>query len=130
MKPTPKTANRRALNRRAFLTGAGTVAIGLPFLETLASRTAHAQTANPRRFAVFFECNGVNMERFFPVTPYGALTSASFTGTALESLSGYANKLLIPRGMHTVPKGFNFDGQTPDNPIIVATAVYIASDPD
>lgn len=102
------------LSRRFFLRGLGGLTVGLPFLETLVGRTAHAQgMPGPRRFVVFFECNGVNMERFFPVTPYGALTPASFAGTSLASLSGYAGKLLIPRGIHKVPKGFNFDGQTP-----------------
>ncbi len=64
------------LSRRSFLRGLGGLTIGLPFLETLAPRTAHAQVTSPKRFVVFFECNGVNMERFFPVTPYGALTAA------------------------------------------------------
>lgn len=102
------------LSRRFFLRGLGGLTIGLPFLETLAGRNAHAQTAaSPRRLVVFFECNGVNMEKFFPVTPYGALTPASFTGTSLAPIASYASKLLIPRGIHKVPKGFNFDGQTP-----------------
>ena len=39
--------NRRHLNRRAFLTGAGTVAVGLPFLESLPSRSAWAADATP-----------------------------------------------------------------------------------
>lgn len=102
------------LSRRFFLRGVGGLTLGLPFLETLAGRHAHAQAAqSPRRFVVFFECNGVNMDKWFPTTPYGALSAASFTGTALEPLAGYASKLLIPRGIHKVPKGFNFDGQTP-----------------
>jgi hypothetical protein len=101
------------LSRRFFLRGASGVLLGLPFLESLASKTARAQTMNPRRFVVFFECNGVNMDRFFPATPYGALTPASFTNTSLAPLAGLENKLLIPRGIHKVPKGFNFDGQTP-----------------
>lgn len=103
----------KRLSRRFFLRGLGGLTIGLPFLETLAPRNAHAQTASPRRFVVFFECNGVNMEKFFPVTPYGALTAGSFTGTSLAPVASYANKLLIPRGIHKVPKGFNFDNQTP-----------------
>ncbi|MFT3713528.1 MAG: DUF1552 domain-containing protein [Archangium sp.] len=101
------------LSRRFFLRGLGGFTLGLPFLETLAGRKAHAQTMNPRRFVVFFECNGVNMEKFFPATGYGALTGASFTGTSLAPLAGLENKLLIPRGIMKVPKGFNFDGQTP-----------------
>lgn len=101
------------LSRRFFLRGLGGMTLSLPFLESLAGRKAHAQGMNPRRFVVFFECNGVNMEKFFPVTPYGALTSGSFTGTSLAPLAGLESKLLIPRGIMKVPKGFNFDGQTP-----------------
>ena len=33
-----------------------------------------------KRFVVFFECNGVNMQRVFPATPFGALTDASYAG--------------------------------------------------
>ena len=102
------------LSRRFFLRGLSGITLGLPFLETLVGRNAHAQgMTSPKRFVVFFECNGVNMEKFFPVTPYGALSAASFTGTSLAALAPYASKLLIPRGIHKVPKGFNFDGQTP-----------------
>ncbi len=38
----------------------------------LATRARAAPAAAPKRFVAFFECNGVNMSRFFPATPYGA----------------------------------------------------------
>lgn len=103
------------LSRRFFLRGLGGITVGLPVLESLLPRAARAQTAmqQPQRFVAFLECNGVNMSKFFPATPYGPLTSASFTGTALAPLAGLESKLLIPRGIHKVPKGFNFGGQTP-----------------
>ena len=48
--------------RRAFLRGAGGITLGLPFLEALAPRKAAAQTATtPKRLAIFFNHNGVNM---------------------------------------------------------------------
>jgi len=98
------------MNRRNFLRGVGGVVVGLPFLETFARRTANAQAAAPvKRFVVFFECNGVNMQKFFPATPFGPLTAASFTGRALEPLAPYANRMLIPRGMHMSPMGFGQD---------------------
>jgi hypothetical protein len=102
-------------NRRFFLRGVGGLCVGLPLLESLLPKAARAQAAAApaRRFVAFLECNGVNMSKFFPVTPYGALTSGSFTGTALAPLAGLESKLLIPRGIHKVPKGFNFGGQTP-----------------
>ena len=40
-------ARRNAINRRAFLRGAGTVAIGLPFLEGLPERSAWAASSPP-----------------------------------------------------------------------------------
>ena len=49
------------------------------------------------------------MEKWLPTTAYGALTAASFTGTGLEPLSGYAEKIFIPRGIHLVPRGFGRD---------------------
>src|SRR5262245_39037462 len=98
------------MRRRNFLRGLGGVTIGLPFLETLAPRKAAAQTATtPKRLAVFFNCNGVDMTRWFPTSAYGALTPASFMGTGLEPIASYASKILLPRGLHQVPRGFNRD---------------------
>jgi hypothetical protein len=98
--------------RRRFLRGAGGVAVGLPFLEGLASKRAWA--APPKRLAIFFECNGVLMEKFFPAA-YGALTPASLAGTSLEPLKDHASKLLIPRGIHMVPRGFGRDPGSGDD---------------
>ena len=41
-RPTPGARKPFSINRRAFLRGAGTVAIGLPFLEGLPERSAWA----------------------------------------------------------------------------------------
>ena len=49
------------------------------------------------------------MPNWFPTTAYGALTSASFTGTGLEPIASYAPKILLPRGLHQVPRGFGRD---------------------
>ncbi|HEX2657355.1 MAG TPA: DUF1552 domain-containing protein, partial [Polyangia bacterium] len=93
-----------------FLRGLGGVTVGLPFLETFAPRKAAAQDATtPKRLVIFFNSNGVNMEKWFPTTPYGALSSASLTGTGLEPLSSYASRILLPRGIHQVPRGFMRD---------------------
>jgi hypothetical protein len=98
------------LRRRNFLRGLGGISIGLPFLETFAPRKAAAQAATtPKRLAVFFNCNGVDMSRWFPTTAYGALTPASFMGTGLEPIASYAPKILLPRGLHQVPRGFGRD---------------------
>jgi hypothetical protein len=96
------------MHRRRFLRGLGGIAVALPFLETFELRKARAADP-PKRLAIFFCCNGVNMEKFWPTTAYGPLTAASFTGTGLAPIASYAAKLLIPRGVHLVPRGFGRD---------------------
>jgi hypothetical protein len=96
------------INRRKFLRGAAGIAVALPFLESFAPKKARA-AASPKRLGVFFNHNGVLMDKWFPTTGYGALTAASFAGTGLEPLSDYAAKLLIPRGIHLVPRGYGRD---------------------
>ena len=96
------------LRRRHFLRGLAGIGVALPFLESFAPRRVRAADA-PKRLAVFFCCNGVNMEKFWPATPYGPLTAASLMGTGLEPLADYAPKLLVPRGIHLVPRGFGRD---------------------
>jgi hypothetical protein len=104
------------VSRRRFLRGFGGVVLGLPFLETLAPRSALAQeVAVPKRFGVFFACNGVNLDRWFPTTGFGELTAASLAGTANEPLDSLRNKLLFPRGVHMSPRGFNRDNGGADD---------------
>lgn len=55
MKRTTKIPSRSsdgALSRRLFLRGLGGAALALPFLESLAPRSARAQTSGPKRFIV------------------------------------------------------------------------------
>jgi len=99
------------MRRRRFLRGAAGVAVGLPFLETFAPRKLGAQQAAAiKRFGVFFCCNGVNMDRWFPEGDFGALTDAHLTGTANEALVPFLDRLLFPRGVHMSPRGFGRDG--------------------
>jgi hypothetical protein len=104
------TLVNRALPRRRFLRGLGGVMVGLPFLEALAPRNVGAQGTVIKRFGVFFACNGVNMERWFPTGAYGAMTDAHLSGTANEALLPLRQKLLFPRGVHMSPRGFDRDG--------------------
>lgn len=105
------------MNRRKFLRGVCGATLCLPFLESLvSSRDAAAGPGDPaRRLIVFFMCNGVNMDMFFPATSYGALTDASFAGRGIEPLMPFRQKLLIPRGMHMVPRGFGWDPTAGDD---------------
>jgi hypothetical protein len=103
--------------RRRFLRGLGGALVGVPFLEGLLLRGVRAEEPRPiKRFATFFQCNGVNMERFWPSTPYGALSDASFAqGATLEALAPFREHLLIPRGIHMAPRGFGIDASGGDD---------------
>lgn len=104
------------LTRRFFLRSAGTVAVGLPFLESLHTRPLQAQeTATVKRFACFFNCNGVQMDRFFPSSAYGPLTASSFSGCTTAALAPFASRICWPRGIHMVPRGYGLDGGPGDD---------------
>jgi hypothetical protein len=93
---------RRAINRRAFLTGAGTVAIGLPFLEGLPSRSAWAADSAPVFTMFVVAQNGVVGKNFFP-SATGALTTAGLAGAtdiATSVLSPHAANLLFLKGIN------------------------------
>lgn len=88
---------RKQINRRAFLRGAGGVAIGLPFLEGLPSRSAWAQDAPPVFTFFIVGANGVVGNRFWPED--GALTASSMAGTTVEPMAAYADRLLFVHGL-------------------------------
>jgi hypothetical protein len=92
-----RTMKRRGINRRAFLTGAGGVAIGLPFLEGLPTRSAWAQDSPPVFTLFVVGQNGVVNKNFFP-SATGALTEASLSGAgdvATSVLAPHAANLLF-----------------------------------
>ena len=104
------------MNRRWFLKGALGVTLGLPFLESIRPREVSAAPNEKARLIVFFCCNGVNMDRWWPNVGYGPLAPASFTpDRGLYPLAAYANKLLLPRGMHMSPRGFGWDASAGDD---------------
>jgi len=90
---------RKAINRRAFLYGAGTIAIGLPFLEGLPERSAWAADAQP--IFTFFLCAacGVEPKRFWPGST-GALSGLLASGKAVDALADQAKNLLIVKGIN------------------------------
>lgn len=102
-------AKRSRVSRRAFLRGAGTIGVALPFLEGLPERSAWAQTENPVFGLFICTANGVvqqwgsEPERFWP-TELGPLTKSSMEAFASERCTGiladYADKLLIVRGVN------------------------------
>jgi hypothetical protein len=90
------------LNRRAFLRGAGAVAIGLPFLEGLPLRSAWAAD-NPPVFSLFIVAAcGVVGNKFFP-SATGPLTQSSLaamTDKATSVLAPHAPNLLFMKGVN------------------------------
>jgi hypothetical protein len=89
---------RKVVNRRAFLYGAGAVAIALPFLEGLPERSAWAADQAP--IFTFFLCAacGVEPKRFWPTSP-GALSGLLASGKAVDALAEHAKHLLIVKGV-------------------------------
>jgi uncharacterized protein DUF1552 len=94
------------VNRRNFLKGAGTVAIGLPFLESLPERSAWA-ASSPPVFSFFIVAqngvvfNGASKQTFFPPAT-GALSTATLTGDSIATaaLSAHAPNLLFIKGIN------------------------------
>lgn len=116
MRSKSETATGRVLrlNRRNFLRGVGTVAVGLPFLEGLPERSAWAAGAAPV-FSFFIVAeNGVvfssatSKNTFFP-SALGALTTPGLTAlgdgtvasvTATSALAAHAPNLLFIKGIN------------------------------
>jgi len=110
------SVSRRTINRRAFLTGAGTVAIGLPFLEGLPSRSAWAADSAPVFTFFIVAQNGVVGKNFFPGAT-GSLTSAGLSGAtdiATSVLAPHAANLLFLKGLN-YPKGVQSCGHAEGN---------------
>jgi len=101
-------AKRSRINRRAFLRGAGTVAIGLPFLEGLPERSAWAQNENPIFSFFIVSAHGVVHDRFWPEE--GAVTQESLAASsnATAALANHAANL-------TFLQGVNFPMRSPTN---------------
>jgi hypothetical protein len=99
---------RPRVKRRAFLRAAGTMGVGLPFLEGLPERSAFAQSENPVfGFFIVTSCgvvqqSGGDPERFWP-TEAGPLTTESMNAFAAERCTGllaeHASRLLIVKGI-------------------------------
>ena len=106
------TFGRQPFTRRLFLTGTAGVTLGLPFLETFASKMARAAGPEDPGFLVFMrQGNGCSQallysdpaepEMFWPRN-LGALTTASMladSDRATSELSAHADKLLMVRGV-------------------------------
>lgn len=80
-------------------------ALAAPFLGSL-QRTGHAQSSEkPRRLVIFHTSAGCLTNRWFPKVEHGAIEAGSLSGTTLEPLAPFAEKLLFPRGLAMFPRG-------------------------
>ncbi len=103
------------LRRRALLIGAGGVAVGLPFLESVWSREARADDDDdaliPPYVIWFRKAAGVQQklgsepERFWP-RQFGDLTAESTEGRAIEELSPYFDRLLALKNINIYEWGY------------------------
>lgn len=98
------------LSRRLVLKGVGGAVLGLPLLEGLLPRTAHAADSGALPYAIFFrQANGVaaaqttelgsEPERFWP-RALGALTAESMAGRAVGVLTDHRARLLLVRNVN------------------------------
>ncbi|RYZ01175.1 MAG: DUF1552 domain-containing protein [Myxococcales bacterium] len=95
------------MKRRAFLTGAGSVAIGLPFLESLQDRSAWAADGTPVFTLFIVAQNGVVNKNFFP-SATGALSATSLAANpdiATSVLAPHAANLLFLKGINYANPG-------------------------
>ena len=92
------------LHRRTFLRGLAGATVGLPLLESIKVGPLQAQEGAPTTRFLSFHCSsGVNTSKFWP--NIGKLDQSSFTGRGTEALAPFADRVLIPRGVHGYPVG-------------------------
>src|SRR6188768_1545629 len=93
---------RPGVNRRAFLYGAGTLAIGLPFLEGLPERSAWAADAPPIFSLFIVAACGVVGKRFFPdaTGPLSVDSLGALTDKATSVLAPHADHLLFVKNIN------------------------------
>lgn len=98
-------SKRHVVNRRAFLYGAGGIAIGLPYLEGMQERSAWATGQEPVFTFFLCGCCGVEPKRFWPAST-GALSSVLGSGDkAVDELKDHASNLLIIKGLNFIAGG-------------------------
>jgi hypothetical protein len=105
----PNPSGRSHINRRAFLRGAGGVAIALPFLEGYLERSAFGALPTTPVFAFFIctangvvQAGGSDPERFWP-TALGAVNTAGLaaaTDRCTSILAEHASRLLFVKGIN------------------------------
>jgi Protein of unknown function (DUF1552) len=76
--------------------------LALPWLPSLAG----AQSAAPKRVAVLWQNDGINVDGFWPTTNFGPLTDASFSGlSGIAAMKDFKDKITVVRGLNLTPTG-------------------------
>jgi hypothetical protein len=92
--------NKFRLHRRAVLKGAGSIAIGLPWLEIMGhGRKAHAQTTTfpAKRFVTVYQPGGTVRNKYTPLS--GSSDTALVLSPILSPLEPVKSKLLVVDGL-------------------------------
>ncbi len=91
----------RSLSRRALLRSGATIGIGLPFLDIMRSRQAHAAEL-PKRLFIMVGQNGVVPSTFFP----SGGDEKNFTlGASMKPLEAHKSNLIILDGIRHMQRG-------------------------
>jgi len=95
--------NLRVTSRRTFLRGAGGIAIALPWLESIATRRAHAGgTAGNAGYLQFIHPQGTLVDRWAP-----AAGNALVLSQMLQPLAGLEPELVVVSGVANTTSGLN-----------------------
>lgn len=116
-------AKIKALSRRSFLRGMGTVAVALPFLEAmLPVGHSHAHGGAPLRYASVFTPNGYTMGEFTP-----AQQGANYDlPPVLAGITSVRDEVSVLSGLAAVSNGVGAHAQTTGS-AFTGTAVGLAS---
>ena len=107
--PAPNPNGRSTINRRAFLRGAGGVAVALPFLEGYLERSAFGALPTNPVFGFFIctangvvQAGGSDPEKFWPMAlgPIDTPTLAAATDRCTGILADHASRLLFVKGIN------------------------------
>lgn len=113
MIPTP--------TRRGFLRGCG-IALALPWLESLAAGEPVASASvsgPPKRLAVLFAGNGVNVPHWFPTVEGGTMKLSK----TLAPLEAWKNQLLVVKGLHNPNALIGSEGHYPRMNVLAGNVV-------
>lgn len=101
---------RKPLERRTFLRGLGTV-VALPMLDAMLPRSLMAQGTTPKRYAVLFAPNGMDMKGFRP-SGEGSNYTLSYSLKPLEALK---SDILVISGLDNPSATWSAEDGTGDH---------------